>query len=155
MGWCNNPDSPYHLMMTIDRAEIADRHLVGAYLHTWRTQLLDLSEHAVYLGLSAPRRCGRHGNSCTAAVGGLPCLLHSFQSDPPIIYPCRSCWDSRRALLVLTPSAALDPVGVLAGLSGAGSMACGIVLNRKWQPPVSLLTFTAWQLTAVTSFCFQ
>jgi probable blue pigment (indigoidine) exporter len=52
------------------------------------------------------------------------------------------------ALLVLTPSASLDPVGIIAGLAGAGSMACGIVLNRKWRPPVSLLTFTAWQLTA-------
>jgi probable blue pigment (indigoidine) exporter len=52
------------------------------------------------------------------------------------------------AVLVLTPSAALDPVGIIAGLAGAASMACGIVLNRKWQPPVSLLTFTAWQLTA-------
>ncbi len=52
------------------------------------------------------------------------------------------------ALLVLTPSAALDPIGVIAGLAGAGSMACGTVLGRKWQPPVSLLTFTAWQLTA-------
>lgn len=52
------------------------------------------------------------------------------------------------ALLVLTPGAALDPIGVMAGLAGAASMACGMVLNRKWQPPVSLLTFTAWQLTA-------
>lgn len=52
------------------------------------------------------------------------------------------------ALLVLTPNAALDPVGVAAGLAGALSMACGTVLTRKWQPPVSLLTFTAWQLTA-------
>ncbi|MES2939730.1 MAG: EamA family transporter [Pseudomonadota bacterium] len=52
------------------------------------------------------------------------------------------------ALLVLTPSAALDPVGVAAGLAGAASMACGTVLSRRWQPPVSLLTFTAWQLTA-------
>lgn len=52
------------------------------------------------------------------------------------------------ALLVLTPSAALDPIGIIAGLAGAGSMACGIVMNRKWQPPISLLTFTAWQLTA-------
>ncbi len=52
------------------------------------------------------------------------------------------------ALLVLTPSAALDPIGVIAGLAGAGAMACGTVLGRKWQPPVSLLTFTAWQLTA-------
>jgi len=52
------------------------------------------------------------------------------------------------ALMVLSPSAALDPVGVVAGLIGAGSMACGTVLSRKWQPPVSLLTFTAWQLSA-------
>ncbi|MER9267391.1 DMT family transporter [Mesorhizobium sp. M0410] len=52
------------------------------------------------------------------------------------------------ALLVLTPNAALDAVGVAAGLAGAASMAFGSVLARKWQPPVSLLTFTAWQLTA-------
>jgi len=52
------------------------------------------------------------------------------------------------ALLVLSPSAALDKIGVAAGLAGAASMACGTVLTRKWQPPVSLLTFTAWQLTA-------
>ncbi|MCM2506052.1 DMT family transporter [Aureimonas altamirensis] len=52
------------------------------------------------------------------------------------------------ALLVLTPGASLDPLGVAAGLAGAASMALGTVLTRKWQPPVSLLTFTAWQLTA-------
>jgi probable blue pigment (indigoidine) exporter len=52
------------------------------------------------------------------------------------------------ALLVLTPDAALNSLGVAAGLAGAFSMALGTVLSRKWQPPVSLLTFTAWQLTA-------
>jgi probable blue pigment (indigoidine) exporter len=52
------------------------------------------------------------------------------------------------ALLVLTPSAALDRIGIFAGLAAAGSMACGTVLIRKWQPPVPLLTFAAWQLTA-------
>ena len=52
------------------------------------------------------------------------------------------------ALMVLTAKAELDPIGVLAGLAAAGSMALGTVLSRKWQPPVSLLTFTAWQLTA-------
>ncbi|OWV79882.1 ABC transporter permease [Rhizobium sp. R635] len=52
------------------------------------------------------------------------------------------------ALLVLTPNAALDPIGVAAGLAGAVSMAFGTVLNRHWQPPVSSLTFTSWQLTA-------
>jgi probable blue pigment (indigoidine) exporter len=52
------------------------------------------------------------------------------------------------ALLVLTPSASLDAIGVAAGFVGAASMACGTVLIRKWQPPVSLRTFAAWQLTA-------
>lgn len=52
------------------------------------------------------------------------------------------------ALLVLTPEAALDPLGIAAGLGAALSMAAGTVLSRKWQPPVSPLTFTAWQLTA-------
>jgi len=52
------------------------------------------------------------------------------------------------ALLILTPQAALDPVGIAAGLAGALAMAAGTVLSRRWQPPVSLLTFTAWQLTA-------
>ena len=52
------------------------------------------------------------------------------------------------ALLVLTPNAALDPVGIAAGLAGAVSMAFGTVLSRHWQPSVSSLTFTSWQLTA-------
>ena len=52
------------------------------------------------------------------------------------------------ALLILTPQASLDPVGLGAGLVGALSMACGTVLSRRWQPPVSPLTFTAWQLSA-------
>ncbi len=58
------------------------------------------------------------------------------------------CGTAGVALLVLTPNAALDPVGVAAGLAGAVSMAFGTVLTRKWQPPVPLLTFTAWQLAA-------
>lgn len=51
-------------------------------------------------------------------------------------------------LLLLSPGAEWDAVGVLAGVGGAVSMAFGTVLSRRWQPPVSLLTFTAWQLTA-------
>ncbi|MGS1097330.1 DMT family transporter (plasmid) [Aquamicrobium terrae] len=51
------------------------------------------------------------------------------------------------ALLVLTPDAALDLIGIAAGLAGAASMAMGVTLARKWQPSVSALTFTAWQLT--------
>ncbi|WP_170560584.1 EamA family transporter [Ruegeria atlantica] len=51
-------------------------------------------------------------------------------------------------LLVLGGGGALDPVGLAAGIGGAVSMGAGTVLTRKWQPPVKLLTFTAWQLTA-------
>lgn len=52
------------------------------------------------------------------------------------------------ALLLLTPTAALDPVGIAAGIGAALAMAGGTVLSRRWRPPVSLLTFTAWQLMA-------
>jgi probable blue pigment (indigoidine) exporter len=52
------------------------------------------------------------------------------------------------ALLLITPDARIDPLGVLAGLGGAAAMAAGTVLSRKWQPPVSALSVTAWQLTA-------
>ncbi|MEO1145637.1 MAG: EamA family transporter [Cyanobacteria bacterium J06638_22] len=51
------------------------------------------------------------------------------------------------ALLVLGPSARLDPWGILAALAGAAAMGLGTVLVKRWRPPVSLLAFTAWQLT--------
>lgn len=53
------------------------------------------------------------------------------------------------ALLLIAPrSVVLDPIGIVAGLAGAVSLALGTVMSRRWQPPVSTLTFTAWQLTA-------
>lgn len=50
-------------------------------------------------------------------------------------------------LLVLDPTAQLDAIGILAALAGAATMGLGTVLVKRWQPPVSLLVFTAWQLT--------
>lgn len=51
-------------------------------------------------------------------------------------------------LLMLGPEAQLDLIGAVAALIGALSMGCGVVLTRRWQPPVPTLTFTAWQLTS-------
>ncbi len=52
------------------------------------------------------------------------------------------------AMLVLGPNATLDPVGILAALAGAISMATGVVATKHWGRPVDLITFTGWQLTA-------
>lgn len=49
-------------------------------------------------------------------------------------------------LLVLTPSAQLDTVGVLAALAGAFIMAIGTVLTKRWISPLPVAAFTAWQL---------
>ncbi|WP_454083611.1 EamA family transporter [Georgenia sp. Marseille-Q6866] len=53
-------------------------------------------------------------------------------------------------LVVLGPGAALDGVGVLAGLAGTMSMALGLVLTKRWglPPGVGPLTLTGWLLTA-------
>lgn len=51
-------------------------------------------------------------------------------------------------LLVLTPRAALDPLGIIAALVGTMSMAAGVVLTKRWGRPVSLLAATGWQLAA-------
>ncbi|PZD72930.1 NADH dehydrogenase-like protein [Acaryochloris thomasi RCC1774] len=50
-------------------------------------------------------------------------------------------------LLVLGPSARLDSIGIIAALASAGAMGLGTVLVKRWKPPVSLIVFTAWQLT--------
>ena len=51
-------------------------------------------------------------------------------------------------LLVLNPAAPeSDPIGIVAAIAGAGAMGLGTVLVKRWKPPVSLIVFTAWQLT--------
>ena len=42
----------------------------------------------------------------------------------------------------------LDPLGVLAALGGAVSMAVGVVLTKRWGRPAPLLATTGWQLVA-------
>ncbi|MCR1783887.1 EamA family transporter [Nocardioides carbamazepini] len=54
------------------------------------------------------------------------------------------------ALVVIGPEAALDPVGLVAGLGGALSMAAGVVLTRRWGRPegVGSGVLVSWLLTA-------
>ncbi|WP_456285466.1 EamA family transporter [Microbacterium sp. JZ70] len=54
------------------------------------------------------------------------------------------------ALVVLGPSAALDPIGVAAAIGGTASMALGLVLTKRWGRPegVGAISYAGWQLTA-------
>lgn len=54
------------------------------------------------------------------------------------------------ALVVLTPAAALDPIGVLAALGGVSATAMGMVLTKRWGRPdgVGPVAYAGWQLTA-------
>lgn len=53
-------------------------------------------------------------------------------------------------LVVIGPNAALDVIGIVAGLACAATMALGVTLTKRWGRPaeVSLTAFAGWQLTA-------
>ncbi|MFF3457058.1 EamA family transporter [Streptomyces sp. NPDC002730] len=53
-------------------------------------------------------------------------------------------------LVVIGPNAALDIVGIAAGLATAASMALGVTLTKRWGRPAeaSPTAFAGWQLTA-------
>lgn len=52
------------------------------------------------------------------------------------------------ALLTLTSTVRLDPLGVAAAVGAVALMSLGLVLGKKWGSPVPPLTMAAWQLTA-------
>jgi probable blue pigment (indigoidine) exporter len=51
-------------------------------------------------------------------------------------------------LLVLDGGLRVDRVGVAASLGAVAISSLGYVLAKRWQPPVDMLTFSAWQLIA-------
>ncbi|MEU9163520.1 EamA family transporter [Streptomyces sp. NPDC048424] len=53
-------------------------------------------------------------------------------------------------LVVIGPHAALDAIGIAAGLAGAASMALGLTLTKRWGRPAEVgpTAFAGWQLTA-------
>ncbi len=90
-----------------------------------------------------------------AAVGAVQPLVVSLLAVP--LLGERFGWGKASAgalgvlgvgLLVLRGEAAFDPVGLTAAFAMAASMACGVVLTKRWGRPAPLLVFTAWQLVA-------
>ena len=51
-------------------------------------------------------------------------------------------------MIVISPSAHFDAVGIAAAFAGTVAMATATVLTKRWGQPVTPLVFTAWQLIA-------
>lgn len=49
-------------------------------------------------------------------------------------------------VLLISPKTVFDPVGIAAALLGAGSMASGVWLTRRWQINLPVMALTGWQL---------
>lgn len=50
------------------------------------------------------------------------------------------------AILLLSPQTIFEPTGVAAALLGAGCMATGVWLTRRWQMNLPVMALTGWQL---------
>lgn len=50
------------------------------------------------------------------------------------------------AVLLLSPQTVFEPIGIAAALLGAGCMAAGVWLTRRWQLNLPTLALTGWQL---------
>nr|WP_249443713.1 MFS transporter [Escherichia coli] len=144
--------APFLWVLYIGRIVAGITGATGAVAGAYIADITDGDERARHFGFMSA--CFGFG-MVAATVGAVQPLMVVFISAALLGSPIRLmavlgaiCGTAGVALLVLTPNAALDPVGVAAGLAGAVSMAFGTVLTRKWQPPVPLLTFTAWQLAA-------
>lgn len=52
------------------------------------------------------------------------------------------------AVLLISPQTVFEPVGIAAALLGAGCMAAGVWLTRRWRLDLPVLALTGWQLLA-------
>lgn len=50
------------------------------------------------------------------------------------------------AMLLLSPQTVFEPVGITAAIVGAGCMATGVWLTRRWKIDLPVLSLTGWQL---------
>jgi probable blue pigment (indigoidine) exporter len=139
---------PAGLLLLLIVRRLPERAWWGAHLRARRAELLCAVGDAVPGGLPA---AGRVAATITSVQPLLVVFLASLFLGARVralSVVAAVVGMGGVALLVLTPNAALDAPGIAAALAAAVSMAFGTVLSRRWQPPVSALTFTAWQLTA-------
>lgn len=120
----------------------------------WRSLvlgILNIGAFFAFLFVAADRLPG----GVAAVIGGVQPLLVALLASrflaerlAPVTIIAGSGGLVGVALVALRAEAALDPVGVAAALLGAGSMAVGVVLTKRWASTESPVVTTSWQLLA-------
>ncbi|MDR6571396.1 putative blue pigment (indigoidine) exporter [Curtobacterium sp. 320] len=120
----------------------------------WRSLVLgalNIGAFFAFLFVAADRLPG----GVAAVIGGVQPLLVALLASrflaerlTPVTIIAGSGGLVGVALVALRAEAALDPVGVAAALLGAGSMAVGVVLTKRWASTESPVVTTSWQLLA-------
>lgn len=120
----------------------------------WRSLvlgILNIGAFFAFLFVAADRLPG----GVAAVIGGVQPLLVALLASrflterlTPVTIIAGSGGLVGVALVALRAEAALDPVGVAAALLGAGSMAVGVVLTKRWASTESPVVTTSWQLLA-------
>lgn len=122
----------------------------------WRSLVLGGLNMAIFFPLLFVA-AGRLPGGVAATLGAVQPIIVAFLAVA-ILHERLSGWRlawgvvgvAGVALVVLGPAAALDPLGVVAGLGGPFAMATGVVLTKRWQlpPGTSAVALAGWQLTA-------
>ncbi|WP_369374372.1 EamA family transporter [Promicromonospora sp. Populi] len=122
----------------------------------WKSAVLGILNIGLFfpmLFISAERLPG----GVAATLGAIGPLVVTFLAVPVLgqrLAVRRVAWGvagvAGVGLVVLGPGARLDPVGVVAGLAGAVSMALGVTLTKRWGRPegVGPVSAGGWQLMA-------
>lgn len=118
----------------------------------WRIMVLGLLNIGVFQALLFISAYRLPGGVAATVIAVQPLGVVMLSGPLLNARPTRLAWIAAStgvagvALLVLTPAARLDTVGVLAAVAGAVCIALGTVLTKRWTPPLSTAQFTAWQL---------
>jgi len=118
----------------------------------WRLAILGLLNIGVFQALLFIAAYRLPGGVAATVIATQPLGVILLSRTLLHIRPTRLAWVAAGtgvvgvALLVLTPAARLDGIGISAALAGAACMALGTVLTKRWTSPLPIAVYTGWQL---------
>ncbi len=118
----------------------------------WRTGVLAAFNFGIFFPLLVVAVYRLPGGVAAAAGGLQPLLvaalswLFSRRRPRALDLAVGSVAAVGVGLVVISPGAGLDPVGVLAAVGANVSFAIGVVLTKRFPPPPNRLASTGWQL---------